>query len=89
MSRRSSSNRRRARRTRQQSEPERVPAPPRELTAQEEAQILAKYRSMEGRGGVKIGFEPMGRVVQARNPEELKEAAEQALVDETLKQDPS
>jgi len=88
MSRRNSSSRRKARRDRQQNRPEPV-LPDREITPEEWVRICNKYRCLKGRGGVTIGWEPMGPTVDAKNPQELKAATEQALIDETLKQDPS
>jgi hypothetical protein len=52
------------------------------LTDAERARALARYRSMQGRS-VRVGFGPFGPTVEARNPQELEEKTEQALVEMT------
>jgi hypothetical protein len=95
MSRRSSKQRRAARRERAKARvaqrevehQEWLARPP--LTSEEMARVFHKFANMSGRGGVHLSFLPMGPIVQARNPEELREATERALIEATEKQDPS
>jgi hypothetical protein len=62
---------------------------PPQMSDQERARALARFRSLRGRGGVSVAFHPVGPPVPAQNPQELQEAAEQALVSAALEQDPS
>lgn len=61
----------------------------RPLTEEERARVLSRFSCLRGRGGVTIGFHPLGRTVQASNPEELREAMERALIEETEQQVPT
>jgi hypothetical protein len=60
-----------------------------DMTDQERARALARFRSLRGRGGVQVRFHPVGPAVPAQSPQELQEAADQALVGEALEQEPS
>lgn len=66
-----------------------VPESPREMTDQDYARVIAKLGGMRGRGGVEIGFTPISPRVPAKNPKELGEEAERALVEAALEEDPS
>jgi hypothetical protein len=66
-----------------------IPEPKRPLTEADYANAIARFACMRGRGGVVIGFSPMGPRVEARNAEELREATDRALIELTEKQDPS
>lgn len=59
------------------------------MTDEERARALARFRAFRGRGGVAVSFHPVGPPVRASDPQELREAAEQALVEAALEQDPS
>jgi len=94
MSRRKSKQRRATRRERakariaqREAEHERWTARP-PLTPGEMARIILKYSNMCGRG-VQLRFLPLGPVVPARSPDELRENTERALVEMTDGQDPS
>lgn len=43
------------------------------ITDSDKARALAGFRSLRGRGGVRISFIAFGRVVQARQPAELQQ----------------
>jgi hypothetical protein len=58
------------------------------LTPEEFERVILKYSNMVGRG-VTLRFLPMGPVVVARNPDELRENTERALVEATERQEPS
>ena len=56
------------------------------LTDAQRARALARYRNLRGRGGVRVGFKQLGPTVEAKNPQELEEATDEALVQQTEKQ---
>jgi len=51
------------------------------LADADRARVLARYRSLHGRGGLKIKFEPLGPLVVATNPSELEAATVDALAE--------
>lgn len=59
------------------------------LTEADRRNAIARFANLRGQGGVTLGFAPLGPRVRASSPEELEEATNRALADETLEQDPS
>jgi len=49
------------------------------LSDDEKARALARFRSLRGRG-VQLSFESFGPEVKADTPQELKDSADEALV---------